>query len=271
MNSIHDNGQTDKSLEEGLDKLGQAYRKLKQDEPPELLDMAILNSAHRAVEKRPRRMSFGWLHGLTTTAVFVLAFSLIMNQREPAPLFEKELIRPQAAPIQRQMMEKKRAGVDQGKSRIEARDQDGERADALQSMPPSPIRREKASQTLNQVAEPQISNYVHDVPEGEKDVAQKPVETVASMVEEISLREADIIADAPALDAARQQEAVTADSAPPQADETQALEPSQTEAEQALQAIIELKQAGNRDWETALQSFIQRYPDYPLPESLRIP
>lgn len=85
MNTIHNNGENDKSLSEGLDKLSHEYGSLEQDEPPELLDQAILNSAHRAVEKKPHWMKFGWLHGLTTAAVFVLAFSIILNQREPVP------------------------------------------------------------------------------------------------------------------------------------------------------------------------------------------
>ena len=76
MNSIHNNGENDSSLNDDLVKLGHGYGQLQQDEPPELLDQAILNSAHRALEKKPHWMKFGWLHGLTTAAVFVLAFSL---------------------------------------------------------------------------------------------------------------------------------------------------------------------------------------------------
>ena len=71
MNSIHNNGENDKSLNEDLDKLGRSYAGLEQDEPPELLDQAILNSAHRALEKKSRWMKFSWVHGLTTAAVFI--------------------------------------------------------------------------------------------------------------------------------------------------------------------------------------------------------
>ena len=60
MNSIHNNGENDQSLSEGLDKLGRAYEHLPDDEPPELLDQAILNRAHRAVEKTPHWMTV-WL------------------------------------------------------------------------------------------------------------------------------------------------------------------------------------------------------------------
>ena len=88
MNSHHNNGENDRSLNETLGKLGQSYAKLGQDEPPELVDMAILNSAHRALEKKPHWMKFGWLHGLTTAAVFVLALSVVIHQRESQPVNE---------------------------------------------------------------------------------------------------------------------------------------------------------------------------------------
>jgi hypothetical protein len=102
MNSIHNNGENDKSLNEDLDKLGNVYGRLEQDEPPELLDQAILNSAHRAVEKKPHWMQFGWLHGLTTAAVFILAFSIILNQREPVPGYENGVRNNETVSLQRE-------------------------------------------------------------------------------------------------------------------------------------------------------------------------
>jgi len=111
MNSMHSNGEQDRSLHETLDKLGQSYAQLDRDEPPELLDMAILNSAHRAVEKKPQRLKFGWLHGLTTAAVFVLALTLIVHQRENQPAeditiqFDKLERSRQAEPAKKQSAE----------------------------------------------------------------------------------------------------------------------------------------------------------------------
>ena len=92
MNTIHNNGENDQKLNSDLDELGQAYSKLEQDEPPALLDQAILNSAHRAVENKPHWMQFGWLHGLTTTAVFVLALSIFLNQRQSVPIFKDDVL-----------------------------------------------------------------------------------------------------------------------------------------------------------------------------------
>ena len=88
MNNIPNNGENDQSLSDGLDRLGDAYGQLQHEEPPELLDQAILNRAHRAVEKKPGWMQFGWMHGLTTTAVVVLALSLIFNQREQVTVYD---------------------------------------------------------------------------------------------------------------------------------------------------------------------------------------
>lgn len=88
MNTIHNNGDNDQALNDGLEKLGQAYIRLEQDEPPELLDQAILSSAHRAAEKKSGWKDFGWMHGLATAAVFVLALTIILDQRELAPEFK---------------------------------------------------------------------------------------------------------------------------------------------------------------------------------------
>ena len=52
MSNTHNNGNNDKNLE----RLGQAYERLQQEEPPDLLDQAGLNSAHRAVENKPHWM-----------------------------------------------------------------------------------------------------------------------------------------------------------------------------------------------------------------------
>lgn len=106
MNSIHNNGDNDKSLDKGLDEFGREYGLLERDEPPELLDQAILNSAHRAVEKKPHWMKFGWLHGLTTAAVFVLAFSIILDQPETAPEYESGVRDTAPARLQRERVSK---------------------------------------------------------------------------------------------------------------------------------------------------------------------
>lgn len=88
MNTIQNNGPEDNSLKDDLEKLGRDYQQLRSEEPPELLDQAVLNSAHRALERRAGWMDFGWIHGLTTAAVVVLALTIILTQRQPVPLDE---------------------------------------------------------------------------------------------------------------------------------------------------------------------------------------
>ena len=79
MNSNHKNGDNNTPFEDDLGKVSQVYGQMPAEEPPELLDQAILNKAHRAVEKQSHWMQFGWLHGLTTAAVVVLAVSIILR------------------------------------------------------------------------------------------------------------------------------------------------------------------------------------------------
>ena len=43
---------------------------------------------------------------------------------------------------------------------------------------------------------------------------------------------------------------------------------SDPEIEQELQAILALKQAGDGQWVTRLESFRKQHPDYPLPDAL---
>ena len=91
MNSIHNNGPDDKQLADDLENLGQAYKQQSNEEPPELLDQAILSSAHRALESKDHWLDFGWVHGLTTAVVVVLAFSIILTHRQTTGLEENGL------------------------------------------------------------------------------------------------------------------------------------------------------------------------------------
>ena len=123
MNSQHKNGGNDMDLNEDLDRFGQRYGQLQQDEPPELLDLAILNSAHRAVDKEVYltkfgRMKFGWLHGLTTAAVFVLAFSLILKQTESPSVFEDGSAINEPVSLEREVVAKKQSLEDRSDDRL---------------------------------------------------------------------------------------------------------------------------------------------------------
>jgi len=277
MNSIHNNGENDKSLSEGLDKLSREYGLLEQDEPPELLDQAILNSAHRAVEKKPHWMKFGWLHGLTTAAVFVLAFSIILNQRENAPDFDTSMRNNEPVRLQRQKVAKKQSDA-QFEERpkelgLERQEKSDSSLDTLQSSPvaaaPASAAIESAPEdrARESVAEVQRSLYVSDDMQGKGERSDKGTLAKELILEEELIDEADSMADSP--------EASTFSTMPRPAvlgetatSEAKAQVKTDLELEQRLLAIIKLKQSGNETWKTELESFKESYPDYPLPDEL---
>jgi len=119
MISNHKSGENNTPLEDELGKISQAYGRMEHEEPPELLDQAILNSAHRAVEKQSHWMQFGWLHGLTTAAVVVLAISIILRQSEPVPVYEDDMISNEPKQIQLKKAPKKESGIQPGELRTE--------------------------------------------------------------------------------------------------------------------------------------------------------
>lgn len=274
MNSIHNNGENDSSFNSGLDPLSRAYGRLEKNEPPELLDQAILNSAHRAVEKKPRWMSFGWLHGLSTAAVFVLAISLILNQREPAPVYENGMRRSEPARLQIEKMAKKQLSVGQSddspmdiKAEGEYRQNDAQNAPIAASLE-SP-KRETATQeeAVQSVSKPQFSAYDQADRQSHDESLDYDGSTTELLQEEMFRDESDLKADAPEIGAFEEQ-LRPATVASPAVSEMKTRSQTESEAEQKLLAIIKLKQSGDERWKSELESFKQSYPDYPLPDEL---
>ena len=278
MNSIHNNGENDKSLSEGLDKLNREYGLLEQDEPPELLDQAILNSAHRAVEKKPHWMKFGWLHGLTTAAVFVLAFSIILNQRENAPDFDTSMRNNEPVRLNRQKVAKKQSDAQFKESPKELSLEREEKSDSsLDMLQSSPVAAAPASAAIEHtpeerarkpVTEDQRSLYVRDDLQGKGERTDKDTPIGELQLEEQLMDEADLMADSPEVSN------FTTVASPAVVGETAASEMKtrvriNSEMEQILEAIIKLKQSGNETWKTELESFKERYPDSPLPDELK--
>ena len=273
MNTIHNNGENDNSLNDGLDKVGQAYGQLPHEEPPELLDQAILNSAHRAVEKKPHWMKFGWLHGLTTTAVFVLALSLIFNQREQVPDFNDRMRTNESTGLQREKVAKKQSGVIQSDLRMELKEENENRQDVFQSAPVSaasqsePMEITVEEQVMEPVAAGRRSMYAQDSLDAKKDSTDNDASGNAPVLEESLMDEADLIADTPELEVIAR-EFRPAVVAAPAASKIGASVEIDSEIEQKLLDIINLKQSGDEAWITELEIFKQNYPDYPLPEGL---
>ena len=274
MNQIHNNGENDQSLNDGLDTLGRAYRQLQQDEPPELLDQAILNSAHRAVEKKPHWMKFGWLHGLTTAAVFVLAFSIILNQREAVLVPENGIMNKEAARYQRQDAVKKEPGGYLSELRTELKAKSDDQRDMLQAMPTAAA---PESAVMGAVPKDQAVQTVSGTPGSaiarEKLLGISPGEDKDFVVTELLqdealLEEADVVADSAHAGAISKQTRPAA-VVKPLENELKARTRTSSEAEQKLLDIISLKQSGNARWRTELESFKENYPDYPLPDELQ--
>ena len=273
MNTIHNNGENDNSLNDGLDKVGQAYNQLPHEEPPELLDQAILNSAHRAVEKKPHWMKFGWLHGLTTTAVFVLALSLIFNQREQVPDFDDRMRNSESVGLQREKVAKKQSGNIQSDLRMELKEENENRQDVFKSAPDSAASQSKPmeiageEQALEPAAAGRRSMYAQDSLDAKKDNADNDASGDAPVLEESVMDEADLIADTPELEVIAKKLRPAAVAAPAASEFGASLEIDPM-IEQKLLAIISLKQTGDEAWITELEKFKKDYPDYPLPKDL---
>jgi hypothetical protein len=266
MSNTHNNGNNDNDLE----SLGKAYTRLQQEEPPDLLDQAVLNRAHRAVEKKPHWMKFSWLHGLTTAAVFVLAFSLVLNQREPVPDFEAGIQSEELELNQQGTLSKKQSADEPVDSLRQQKKEKGDaRYDKLRTRmaPPAVPASEPvtAAGEEPETAERLRSNYIQELRVIEPDQADEDIGEIVSGVEAEAPEMADSLAD----------QAEAAASAPIATEpvgaalrEKLAEAERDPEIEKKLKAIIELKQSGDPGWEKELASFRESYPDYPLPDEL---
>lgn len=270
MNSIHNNGENDKSLKDGMDKLGRAYAQLPNDEPPDLLDQAILNSARRAVEKKPHWMKFGWLHGLTTTAVFVLAFSLVLNQRETVPVYDDDIGTEESVGLSRQVRARKQAtDVQSGAGQLEKKEKSVLRQDSFKTVPVAvPESPSIENRVEENVMELQPSLSAKDASLGKTDSDNRETSATSMEPQELMKDEADMSADLPEIEMLPS-EPYPAATARSMSSEMETANETNIEAEQKLQAIIELKQNGNETWKTELELFKESYPDYPLPEALK--
>lgn len=274
MSNIPNNGENDQSLRDDLDRLGGAYGQLQHEEPPELLDQAVLSSAHRAVEKKPGWMQFGWLHGLTTAAVFVLALSVIFNQRAQVPVYEDRVRLDDSIGLQRQKAAKKGSmDIETDDSSLELKEENAKRLDSFQEIRVSAPTGDEA---VNAVAPDQAPAPVSDVlnnaykaqgPDARADNADKDILASEPPVEEIRADEAGLMADAPVVEDMREQSRSAVVAAAP-VTEAEAPAEKADEIEQQILAIIKMKASGDEAWVTELALFKQNYPDYPLPDEL---
>ena len=275
MNSIHKNDGNDKTLHQDLEQLGRCYAELEQQEPPDLIDQAILNSAHRAVEKKPHWMRFGWLHGLTTTAVFVLAFSLILQQPDSAPVYQQDAISNEPETSQAAKSSRERtltspevdAGAKPGLNFDMARSQPAVMASApviKAEKEESPGETPGESESINSEV-PSASHYtnlselvvqkatVEDFDESKRRKEIISANEATYLTETMQKKAADLpVESVPELEAGIEEELV---------------DPEQSIKEH-IELITRLKADGDETWITQLAAFKKLYPDFPLPEEL---
>jgi hypothetical protein len=269
MSNIHNNGEGDKTLDGDLNRIVRAYGSLERQQPPDLLDKAVLNSAHRAVQKKTGWMQFGWLHGLTTAAVIVLAISLVLRQQEPAPVFEEtagsqgpaEMQRAKESVVQPSLPAPLRADAEALKDDSRSRQQ---------AVPASPVNE---IQELRQTAgAPSLTASQQSQTKAQAGLRAEAVEyTVDS--DKRAVAAGQPVADEAAVMIAPAEMDAGAETRRPaplaeMVSEEKSLITRKDSAEQQLAAIIKLKEDGDDRWKTELAEFRKRYPDFPVPEEL---
>jgi hypothetical protein len=262
MNSIHNNGENDKTINDELDQLGGVYAQLEQHEPPDLIDQAILNRAHRAVEKKPHWIKFGWLQGLSTAAVFVLAFSMILQQSTPVPTHQdgienREMMAPEAEQTARAKKElRAKPDLQQAVPQNLGAAFDGAKSEtsAGDEMPQPALKDQAASYAERPLADDNMA--VNEEAASEILFQEYKLSDEADFALDADQEEILMVPASPVTTTLSEQEPVLARST------------TETSIEQQLQAIIRLKESADETWVTALASFTERYPEYPLPKEL---
>ena len=92
------------------------------------------------------------------------------------------------------------------------------------------------------------------------------------VAEEIQFEAAEAVSDSPQTGASYRQASPAAIAEPAKSAMTvqDAVEfETESDADAEIQAIIELRQAGDESWRKELELFLQHYPNYPLPDGLK--
>ena len=234
----------DEHLEQALNELSREYRELEPEQPPEMLDQAVLNRARAAVEKTQAwPWNLGWVHTITTAAVVVIAVTLILQLRT-------ELSEPPAGPFI-----------------------DGDLLPRKPSPSEETLGRDEVFENRAVTADSAVLPVEDTAGMADKQAAkQLPVTTgeIESVASQAQLREEktnthDRRSMEQPVQAPAQSKAVSAKRA-------QAQEKSVSESldpESWLQQIRGLKKAGDEEsFRRELEAFKETFPDFPLPDDL---
>jgi hypothetical protein len=245
MNIPGDKGKKDDVFEDELNDIGRQYDRLEKIEPPELLDMAVLNSARRAVARKQGQMKLGWMHAVATVAVFGITFSLVLKQTSSdidgtlAPREEQEMSLSQEP----EMTEMPRVRTTSKVENLTIK--------AFEAAPSAPATRESRESSAGAELDKETSRsgslsefqaMKASTGKGAADARQAADEPL----------EATMMADAVAPVEMERQDADAG-------------------AAEQLARILQLKEAGDETWKKELENFIRTYPDYELPEALKTP
>ena len=215
-------------------------------------------------------MKFGWLRGLTTAAVFVLALSLVVNQQQHQPDVGNGIQTEELSSSRVESMAEKQLAPGSGQLRQNLKESKDERVDQPVPSAAPPVNapqeqalggvvqepRSPASDDLGQLSDAatvDVDSFVlPKTMEAEKTGLQAPkprdFSTQIGVGNELP------------------RPAIVAEPSPPDAESRSNLD---DQAEAQLRVIINLKQAGDERWKSELKTFIENHPDYPLPDELK--
>ena len=263
--------------ENDLQQVEQRYRALDQDQPPAMVDEAILNKARLAVESHAMRpWNFGWMHASATAALLVLGLTLVQQHRSDVPA--TPLGQDRSVPLTTKATEtsvesRLNEEIDMiGTSRIDtlerneiqdadhrgfddrARDEtSADLADENEAKMPEPLQRESM-----------LKRQPIGLPEQE---SARAVNISGADAEIVERKKDEQKLNQPASESGLPAPAGAFALQEPEEDFAAARKPSGPDA--WLARILELKrQAADDAWRRELQDFVVAYPDYPLPAEL---
>jgi hypothetical protein len=226
-------------FEQDLQKVEDGYRALPGDEPPDLLDQAVLNKARAAVGPRSTRpWSFGWMHATATAAVLVLGLAVVMQQ--PTEL--------SAPPVTITKPAKTAADMSvAGQIKQDAPALLEERVEEQEPTADEPQRQDADSQKINEESGFRAAKKAEDKRQG------------------LTAAAASIAAPVPASESVmRNNEADQS-----MGDLQSSFDDELINPDDWISRILDMKNEviGN-EWLQELEQFREIYPDYPLPEEL---
>ncbi len=240
-------------------KVSAAYRGLGAEEPPRVLDEAILAAARREAGARPALLEARagrqrWYAPLATAAVLVLAVAVTLNMQTERPGIESPLPRVSAPPPPA-------ADRDVAKGREEQSVETVKREDpAPAAVADAKVARSKDDAPAAAPAAPPAAS------EPKPFMAEKPAIAVdASSAAPRNVGSSAAGALAQPFEERRLRESQAASAAPARMQQKLADTP-----ERELERIAELRAQGRHDEaDRALAEFHKRHPDYSIPEAMR--